>query len=232
MISIPLYIDTEHECSYLKNHSAQFAYIHPEFNLNTDIYTQLIAQGFRRSGNHVYQPNCMNCSKCISSRITVADFNPSRQQRRTFKKNTDINVSIKPAQFSQAHYALYLKYQQSRHQDGEMANTSEKDYISFLSSTWCNTFFVEFTCNNQLACVAVVDLLDNALSAVYTFFDPQFATRSLGVYAVLWQIQHAKSLGLDWLYLGYWVENCQKMSYKINFQPLQGLVDNQWRALS
>ncbi|GFO77026.1 leucyl-tRNA---protein transferase [Bathymodiolus platifrons methanotrophic gill symbiont] len=231
MISIPLYLDNPHKCSYLDDLSAQFAYIHPDFSLNTDFYSQLISQGFRRSGDHAYKPYCTTCKKCIPARLAVQDFHPSRQQRRTLKKNADIEINIKPAKFEQAHYDLYQRYQLSRHTDGGMTNTTEENYINFLSSDWCNTLFIEFSCNNELAGVAVVDLLDNALSAVYTFFDPRFSARSLGVYAVLWQIDHAKSLGLEWLYLGYWIENCQKMSYKINYQPLQGLVDNQWRAI-
>ena len=232
MISIPLYLDRAHECSYLEQRNAQFAYIHPDFSLTNDHYSQLISQGFRRSGNHVYQPHCTSCKQCVPARLAVADFKASRQQRRTLKKNTNIGVKIKPARFEQAHFELFQYYQQSRHADGEMVNTTQENYINFLSSDWCNTLFVEFSCNNELAGVAVVDLLDNALSAVYTFFDPKFSARSLGVYAVLWQIEHAKSLGLEWLYLGYWIENCQKMSYKSNYQPLQGLVDNQWHLLS
>ena len=229
MISIPLYLDQEHACSYLEQHSAQFAYIHPDVPLNTELYSQLIAQGFRRSGSHVYQPYCTACKKCIPVRLAVNNFQASRQQRRTIKNNTDIQVNIKPAIFEQAHFDLYLLYQQNRHADSNMANATEGDYISFLSSEWCNTLFVEFSCADKLLGVTIVDLLDNALSAVYTFFDPGFAKRSLGVYAVLWQIEHAKELDLDWIYLGYWIEQCQKMSYKTNYQPLQGLVDKEWR---
>lgn len=231
MISIPLYLGTEHPCGYLDNYQAQFAYVHPAFSLNTDIYTQLIAQGFRRSGSDVYQTYCVACKKCIPVRLAVQDFQPSRQQRRTLNKNSDIHVNIKPAIFEQAHFELYQHYQLSRHADSSMANTTKENYISFLSSDWCNTLFVEFFCNNELAGVAVVDSLDNALSAVYTFFDPKFSARSLGVYAVLWQIEYAKSLDLEWLYLGYWIAECQKMSYKSKYQPLQGLIDDQWQLL-
>ncbi len=231
MISIPLYLDNTHPCSYLDQHNAQFAYIHPDVPLNTELYSQLIAQGFRRSGIHVYKPYCTACKKCIPVRLAANDFQASRQQRRTLKKNVDIQVSVKPAIFEQAHFDLYVHYQQSRHADSNMANANRDDYINFLSSEWCNTLFIEFCCAGELAGVAVVDLLDNALSAVYTFFNPKFSQRSLGVYAVLWQIEHAKSLGLDWLYLGYWIEQCQKMSYKTNYQPLQGLIDKEWRSI-
>lgn len=229
MISIPLYVDTPHACSYLAQRNAQFAYIHPDFPLDTSLYSHLIAQGFRRSGSHVYQPNCTSCKKCIPVRLSVNDFQPSRQQRRTLKNNADMQVTIKPALFEQAHFDLYLLYQQSRHADSNMASASKHDYINFLSSEWCNTLFIEFNCVGELAGIAVIDQLDNAFSAVYTFFDPKFSKRSLGVYAVLWQIEYAKSQNLNWLYLGYWIAECQKMSYKINYQPLQGLIEQDWR---
>ena len=229
MISIPLYLAEAHDCSYLDQHNSQFAYVHPDFQLSTELYAQLIDQGFRRSGSHVYKPYCSTCNKCVPVRLTINDFQPSRQQRRTLKNNTDIKVTIKPAVFEQAHFDLYLRYQQSRHTDSNMAEADKDDYIHFLSSEWCNTLFVEFSCADKLAGIAVVDLLNNGLSAVYTFFDPELSKRSLGVYAVLWQIDYAKSHGLDWLYLGYWIEQCQKMSYKTNYQPLQGLIGKEWR---
>ncbi len=231
MISIPLFLNSPHPCSYLEQHHARFAYVHPELELNTEIYSQLIAQGFRRSGSQVYRPQCSACTKCIPARLTVADFKASRQQRRTLKKNADIKVNIKPALFERSHYELYLKYLRQRHFDGAMLNTNPQEYIHFLGSDWCDTLFVEFVIQNEPVGIAVVDLLDDALSAVYTFFDPKFSTRSLGVFAILWQIEYAKQLGLEWLYLGYWIEECQKMAYKTNYKPLHGLVDKEWRLL-
>jgi len=127
---------------------------------------------------------------------------------------------------------MYLRYQNHQHQGGSMADLTEEDYIQFLSSYWCNTLFVEFHIEDELAAIAVVDLLDNALSAVYTFFDPQFSNYSLGTYAILWQIQHAKELGLDLLYLGFWVKDCLKMSYKTQYKPLQGFIDNHWDIIN
>jgi arginine-tRNA-protein transferase len=109
-----------------------------------------------------------------------------------------------------------------------MVNTSPDEYIKFLGSTWCDTQFIEFSIDSELAAVAIVDCLDNALSAVYTFFDPKFSDYSPGVYAVLWQIYAAQEQGVDWLYLGFWIAECQKMSYKNQYQPLQGLIDQQW----
>ncbi len=232
MISLPLYLTPEHPCSYLEGERAQSIFVHPSFQLTTAIYSGLIAQGFRRSGDDVYKPQCAQCTACVPARLPVAAFKASRSQQRCLRKNICIQVSIKPAAFEQPHYDLYLRYQNSRHSDGNMAHASTDDYIHFLSSSWCNTRFVEFSINGELACVAVMDQLENALSAVYTFFDPKFSSYSPGVYAVLWEIERAKLLNLDYLYLGFWIKNCAKMAYKSQYQPMQLLLENGWSELS
>lgn len=231
MISIPLFLTDEHECSYLNERKARTAFVHPSFPLTVDIYSRLIEHGFRRSGDEVYTPQCQQCSECISVRIPANRFQANRQHRRCLKRNQHTQARIKPAAFEQRHYDLYLRYQQSRHADSSMADSSAEEYIHFLGSSWCNTLFVEFSIDQELAGVAIVDLLDNALSAVYTFFDPALTRYSLGTYAVLWQIEHAKQLGLDYVYLGYWIKDCRKMSYKDQYRPLYGFIDQQWRAI-
>lgn len=231
MISIPLFKTEQSPCSYLEKKNASSIFVHPSFTLDTTIYSQLIEQGFRRSGDEVYAPHCPTCSDCIPARLLVKKFQPSRSQKRCIKKNLQTKVIVKPAQFEQAHFDLYLRYQNHKHSGGNMADSSEEDYIKFLSSHWCNTLFVEFLIDEKLAAVAIVDLLDNALSAVYTFFDPDFSSYSLGTYAVLWQQIHAKEMGLEFVYLGYWIEECQKMSYKKQFQPIQGFIDKEWRLI-
>jgi leucyl-tRNA---protein transferase len=165
-------------------------------------------------------------------RINVHHFSPNRSQKRCLQNNLNTTAIIKPALFETAHYEMYLRYQKQRHTESEMANSSEEDYISFLKSDWCKTQFIEFSIENELAGIAVVDYLENSLSAVYTFFDPKFSSHSLGVYAVLWQIEQAKKLGLHYVYLGFWIKNCKKMSYKTQYQPLQGLVNQQWQVLA
>lgn len=232
MISIPLYLTPEHACSYLDEEQAQSVFVPPSFQLTTDLYSGLIAQGFRRSGNDIYKPHCGQCTACIPARLAVADFKPNRNQQRCLKKNNFTQALIKPAAFEQAHYDLYLRYQLSRHSDGNMAYSSPDDYMQFLGSSWCDTRFVEFSINGELAGVAVIDQLNNALSAVYTFFDPKFSNTSPGVYAVLWQIEHAKQLKLDFLYLGFWIKQCAKMAYKSQYQPLQILQGKQWTEMS
>ncbi|MGR9012898.1 MAG: arginyltransferase [Gammaproteobacteria bacterium] len=231
MTSIPLLITSPHPCSYLDDELAQTAFVDPSFRLNTATYSLLIAHGFRRSGDDVYRPQCAQCSQCVPVRLPVAQFKPNRNQKRCLQKNRNTTAIIKPAVFEQAHYDLYLRYQNHRHAEGNMADTAPDEYINFLGSSWCNTHFIEFFCADELAAVAIVDRLDDALSAVYTFFDPKFSSYSLGVYAVLWQIQYAQNQGLEWLYLGFWIANCRKMNYKDQYRPLQGFIDSEWDFL-
>ena len=232
MISIPLFLTDQSPCSYLDKKNSQSAFIHPSFSLDTHVYSQLIEQGFRRSGRDVYTPQCPSCSECIPTRLLVEHFNPSKNQKRCIKKNKLTSIIIKPAQFEQHHYEMYQRYQYHRHEDGSMANSSKEDYINFLASDWCDTLFVEFLIDDQCVAVAIIDVLDNALSAVYTFFEPDFSHLSLGTYAVLWQIEFAKQKKLDFIYLGFWIKDCGKMSYKTQYQPIQGLIEKEWVNMS
>lgn len=174
MISIPLWLSNPHDCSYLDNKIAQSIVVSEAFVLDTPIYSRLIEQGFRRSGNQVYAPHCLSCQACIPSRIAVADFKADRKQKRCRQRNQETEVTIKPAKFDVEHFQLYQRYQAERHDRANSKPISEQDYIEFLSSHWCNTWFVEFRIKQQLAAVAIVDVLDNALSAVYTFLTQYF----------------------------------------------------------
>lgn len=231
MISVPLWLTAEHDCSYLDGKLAQSAVVHPDFAMDTTLYSRLIEQGFRRSGDQVYRPHCDNCRACVPSRIPVAAFRADRKQRRCARRNQYTQVVIKTAEFNERHFDLYRRYQIARHEKTPDAAISREDYLHFLGSNWCDTWFVEFLIEGRLAAVAVVDALDRALSAVYTFFDPDFDDYSPGVYAVLWQIEEARRRKLEFVYLGFWIEDCRKMRYKIQYQPLQGLIAGQWRDI-
>jgi len=228
MISVPLWLTAEHACSYLDDKQAQSAVVDPDFRLDTKLYSGLIEQGFRRSGDQVYIPYCQGCQACVPTRVPVAEFRPDRKQKRCAKRNEQTRVNIKPAEFDPRHFDLYRRYQAARHDKGEAGVISPQEYMQFLGSSWCDTWFVEFSIQEKLAAVAVVDVLDHALSAVYTFFEPEFADRSPGVFAVLWQIEQARKLNLDYVYLGFWIKDCRKMSYKNQYQPLFGLTGQQW----
>lgn len=221
-----------HDCSYLENQQAITLFADPDATMTNMLHNQLSNYGFRRSGNYLYKPQCANCSACISARIPVNAFQMSRQQQRVWKKNQDIKVKRVNATYHQPHYDLYVRYITQRHADGDMYPPSVVQYLSFLFSDWSDTNLYEFYLGDTLVAVAVCDVLKNGLSAVYTFYDTQFEHRSLGVFAVLWEITCTQKMGLAYLYLGYWVKNSKKMAYKRHYQPLEVLIDQQWQPLS
>jgi len=229
---LKFFLGTEQACSYLDNRVSASVFVDPEATMTTETYGVLINHGFRRSSNYVYRPHCPDCTSCIPARIPVNEFVPNRNQKRTWARNADIRVSASPAEFKASHFALYQKYISARHKDGEMDNASEDQYLSFLTSVWCDSIFYEFKLDNQLIAVAATDNLSQSLSALYTFFDPDFNSRSLGTLAILWQIEKTKAMNKKWLYLGYWIKESEKMRYKQNFQPLEVWQNNNWQKLN
>ena len=228
MISIPLYLTAEQSCSYLENRRSQSAMVDVDFGMSQHIYSHLIERGFRRSGQLVYAPHCQNCSACIACRIKPEAFKPNRSQKRCMQLHKDTEVVIKPCTYDANHRELYDRYVHNRHAE-TAATADSNEYMEFFGSQWCVTWMVEFYIKQQLAAVAVVDLLKDALSAVYTFYDPDLKNHGLGTFAVLWQIAKAKELGMNYIYLGYWVKDSQKMDYKKNFRPLEVYVNQQWQ---
>ena len=217
-----------HDCSYLDDRQAITLFADPEAAISNATYHQLSMYGFRRSGNYIYKPQCAHCNACISVRVPVHAFRPNRQQKRVWRQNQDLTVRKVSANYVQAHYDLYAQYVSLRHADGDMFPPAVAQYVSFLFSDWSDTWLYEFYEGEKLIAVAVCDALKNGLSAVYTFYDVAAEKRSLGTYAVLWQIAEAQNMGLDFVYLGYWVEDSRKMAYKIKFQPLEGLINQLW----
>lgn len=218
-----------HDCGYLSGRQAVTMFADPRIPLTPDAYTWLSAHGFRRSGTHVYRPHCGSCTACIAVRVAVDEFTPSRAQRRTLARNADIEVVRRPPRFEHEHFRLYETYLRSRHPDTQMDPTSPGAYMSFLAAGWCDTSFYEFRAAGRLLAVAVVDHLKDGLSAVYTFFAPDQPERSLGRYAVLQQIAWAREAGLPWVYLGYWIAECRKMSYKREYAPLEFFRAGGWQ---
>lgn len=231
MIRLPLWLTGESPCSYLSQRSSRSLVVDPTLAMDSSLYTQLLNQGFRRSGNQVYRPHCDDCQACIATRLAVAEFVPDRRQRRCWQRNRHTQVVVKSTQFDPRHFELYRRYQAARHQPEEAPPISVEDYLQFFDSDWCETWFVEFLIEGRLAAVAVVDIVEDGLSAVYTYFDPAFNQYSPGVLAVLWQIEHARQLQLPYVYLGYWIADCRKMRYKIQYQPIQGLIADRWQPL-
>ena len=199
---LQLYITTESICSYYADRMSSNLVPDPELALNMPIYNQLIQHGFRRSGAHCYRPHCKNCQACIACRLAVNNFVSSRSQRRCLKNNQDLKVASVRAVFNDEYFELYRRYLNSRHTDGSMANPCEEDFKQFLYCDWSDTRFLEFRLNKKLVAVAVSDMVSDGLSAVYSFFEPEMESRSLGTCCILKQIDYAKELGLAYVYLG------------------------------
>lgn len=226
--SIVLYKSEENSCNYLKGEISASIFANPYETPNWSVYTQLIQKGFRRSGEMVYRPDCASCRQCISVRLKVDDFSPSRRFRRTKKHNQDIETVTAKPQFTAEYFALYQRYLAAQHAGGDMDNPSETDFSNFLITEWSETVFLESRLDGRLLSVAVTDVVLDGLSSVYTFYDPEERKRSLGNFSILSQIALCQRLNGQYLYLGYWVSGCQKMAYKNDFAPLEYFYDDQW----
>lgn len=227
-----LLLGTEHPCSYLERRLARSVFVDPKLNLDAARYGTLLDLGFRRSGSYVYRPACGACQECRPVRVPVADFVPDRAQRRCRRNNDDLRLTLENG-LSADHYALYRRYLLARHPGGGMDPDDREAFHSFLSSSWGNTEIIAARDRaGRLLAGAVVDRVPRGLSAVYTWFDPAEARRSLGTYMILVEIERTRSLGLPYLYLGYWVPGSPTMEYKRNFQPLEVLGASGWRTRS
>jgi arginyl-tRNA--protein-N-Asp/Glu arginylyltransferase len=226
------YSTQPHACSYLLDETATTLFLDPATPIDVHIYSRLSVMGFRRSGPHIYRPHCAHCQACVPCRLPTADFSPDRQQRRIQKRNQDLSI-VELADINNPEiYALYERYINERHKDGDMYPPSPEQFETFLTQAWGRTHFFGFYEKDHLLGVAVVDELDDAFSAVYTFFDPDEHKRSLGSYAILWQIEEAQRRNLPHVYLGYWIKNCRKMNYKSRYRPLEVLINDQWLTLT
>lgn len=223
------YITPPHDCSYLSRRSARMVFLDPVQKINTVMLSELSRSGFRRSGDFIYRPECHLCRQCLSSRVPVDAFIANSSQKKAIQKNKDLRVQVRPTHQAQdIHYHLYERYIRLRHADGDMFPPSYEQFEKFLLHSCADSFFLELWKDEQLVSVATCDQLDDGISAVYTFFEPDMSTRSLGVYSILQQIELVKQQGLKYLYLGYWVPHSSKMNYKIQYTPLEILLDGQW----
>jgi len=225
------FITGDQPCGYLPNKTAQNLLLDPEWPLDNNTYGQLIQQGFRRSGDHVYRPHCHNCNACVPARVRSQQHKANRNQRRTLRANEDLTVSVQAAQYRHEYYVLFSRYLKARHAESEMSDTKPEQFSEFLISRWCHTEFLEVRLDDKLVAVAVTDHCLDGLSAVYTFFEPDMQHRNLGRYCVLQQIKLAAERQLPYVYLGYWIENCGNMSYKAEYRPIEVYKHNGWNLL-
>jgi leucyl-tRNA---protein transferase len=230
-LDLKLFATQEHPCSYLAGAKARTLFVDPDALIGTDTYSLLTDAGFRRSGAHFYRPHCSQCDACISVRIPVQDYVLKRRDKRCLARNQDLRLELTQTGQTDAHYALYARYISDRHSDGDMYPPSREQYTEFLAKNLGFTQYFNLYQGSELVAVAVSDRLHQGLSAIYTYFAPELAERSLGRYAILLQLAEAKALGLPFVYLGYWIEACPKMRYKTDFRPLQMRIEQQWMTL-
>ncbi|MFN2308562.1 MAG: arginyltransferase [Gammaproteobacteria bacterium] len=227
---LQFFVTPPQPCPYLAGREATNLYADPD-RLDNRLYSRLAQLGFRRSGSQVYRPACIRCSACVPVRVPVAAFRPHRRDRRCLAENADLRPEWLTAHDSPEHFALYSRYLDARHPGGGMDHTTPEQYRQFLIGDWSDTGFLEVRLAGRLVAVAVTDRLEDGLSAVYTFYDPDLGARGLGNYCILRQIKQAQALRLPYLYLGYWVADAPKMAYKGRFRPLEVLGDGGWQAL-
>ena len=221
----------DYPCSYLPDRRAISQVATPPQLITSDIYSDLVRCGFRRSGVFTYRPRCDGCQQCIPVRLPVARFVANRSQRRSRQAHASLDVRERPLAFFDAHYQLYLRYQTARHAGGGMDLDDHEQYANFLLQSRVDSRLIEFSENGVLRMVSIIDVLKDGLSSVYTFYDPVLAHASLGTYSILWQIGQCLANDLPYLYLGYWIRDSRKMAYKARFRPIEGLVDGSWRTL-
>lgn len=226
----------QHACGYWPERQARDLVLDPHDPRLGALYPLALSWGFRRSGDLVYRPHCDHCRACVAVRIPVAEFAPDRSQRRCLARNADIDVRIVAAERNAEQLALYQRYLRLRHPGGGMDDHGAHEFDQFLVGRWAHGRFLEMRqktpqgTRGPLLGVAVTDVTEQALSAVYTFYAPEAGERGLGTLAILHQIDWARREGLHYLYLGYWIRGHRKMDYKRRFRPLQAYDGRTWRA--
>ena len=237
---LQFYVTTPYACGYLPNQLAQSLIATPHHVVDAIIYSGLIQQGFRRSGKFAYRPHCENCNACIAVRVVLQDFVPNRSQKRAFKLHAGLSARVMPLGYVESHFALYTAYQAARHPDDNLKKQAEAhrtahiqneadEYRHFLCQSNVESLMIEFSdANNQVKIVSVIDIVNDGVSAVYTFYDTSEPKASFGTYSIMWLTEWTKMLGLPYFYLGYWIEKSQKMAYKQAFKPQQKLIDGEW----
>tara|TARA_B100000989_G_scaffold297627_1_gene284030 strand:- start:114 stop:836 length:723 start_codon:yes stop_codon:yes gene_type:complete len=221
------------ECSYIPSKKEQRLIVKLDREDKNQLYfNELMKRGFRRNLNHMYFPICSNCNSCMSSRIKIKDFKENKSQRRNIKSNTDLKFLENNKIEKEIRYKLFLKYSHSRHCNSQMRLMSFDEFNNFLyKSPVQNKVYDLIDENNTIIGVMLLDCLDHGLSAVYSFYDPDFIYKGLGTLMILKSVELTRELNLDYLYLGYWVSESKKMNYKATFKNLEIFQNSSWQLL-
>ena len=215
----------DYECAYIPGNSVRMNYKYVK-NPTAEFNSAVIQRGWRRFGKYYFHPICNGCNECKSLRIEVESFKPSKSQKKAEKRNKETKIIIQKPSISQMHLNLYNKYHDFKTQkDGwRQKNITSRDYIeNFVEGAGEFGKEVLYIRDNRLIGVDLIDILEDGISSIYFFYDPDYSRYSLGTYSLLYQIELAKILELKWIYVGYWVDSCKAFAYKTNFKPLEVL---------
>ncbi|MFA5582267.1 MAG: arginyltransferase [Paracoccaceae bacterium] len=238
-IAPQFYVTAPQPCPYLAGRMERKLFTALQGDNASTLNDALSKQGFRRSQNVLYRPSCADCAACLSARIRVADFKPNRSQRRVMKRNADLRREATSPWATEAQYALFREYLDSRHADGGMADMDIFEFAAMIEETPIRSRVVEYTTDPEpdghhrpLVATCLTDVLDDGLSMVYSFYDPARIADSVGTFMVLDHIEIARQAGLPYVYLGYWVPGSPKMGYKANFSALEIYRHGIWQDLA
>ena len=230
--TVSYYVLPETPCPYLTGHFERKLLTEITGPEAHGLYELLTRAGFRRSHRFAYRPACQGCSACVPVRVPTADFECRKSVKRIAKLNQDLSAIERPALATQEHYALFKSYLRARHGDGEMAAMGPQEFRAMVEETDLETRIIEFRRPDQaLVGALLMDWLSDGASAVYSYFSPAEARRSLGLYMIVWLIDAARRRDLPFVYLGYWIDACQKMAYKTRLQPIEALTDQGWKRM-
>jgi arginine-tRNA-protein transferase len=232
------YLTAPSPCPYLPGRNERKVFTHLVGDKAADLNDLLTHGGFRRSQSIAYRPACDQCRACVSVRVVAGEFRPSRNFRKILARNSDLIGEFRAAAPTSEQYSVFRAYLDGRHRHGGMADMSVLDYAMMVEDSHVSTRMVEYRRRDagegppgrrgDLVAVALTDVLSDGLSMVYSFFEPDEATRSLGTFMILDHIARARRMGLPYVYLGYWIEGSRKMDYKARFQPQQRLAPSGW----
>ena len=226
------YVTAPQDCPYLEKQVERKLFTALYGSNSRRLNNSLSKQGFRRSQNVLYRPSCSNCNACMSARISSTAFKQSKSQKRIYTRNKDVIRTVNPPLATDPQYALFKRYINTRHPNGGMSDMDAEDFTAMIEETNVDSKIVEYYVSKdgipELISFSLVDILDDGISMVYSVFDPYMKERSLGTYMIMDHNDLALEIGLNFVYLGYWVKGSSKMDYKKRFSPLQVFTDDKW----